>query len=257
MPKKFLIFAVTLLTASLGLLTVLAQEVPLPLPPESDESTITQEVVPPIDQTGNTLLKQYHIAYLIENNALTEDHVVAPAKVSKDIGAVVTNDWQSFLIANQNTPFQAVILHKSALSFVDYVWFNEAYKQGVIVSLIDIYYPEIPRITGIECADKPSDEFYKDNFFVTMYVAVRTVVPSDKEIFIQAIEDCKHLDVDQLQNIIMFARGAEKESLEGEYGYRYFTGSLMGAFSNIEELEKNLAINLGTPVAPTENAERK
>lgn len=238
MQRKHLVLIAISLLMSAGLFVIVrAQEVPIPLPsqPETSLNQQTENPIPTAELTGNMILKGYRLIYLVADGAVPADHVVAPAKVHEDTGAIIANNWETLLNTEAQAPLDAVIIHKSALPFVDYDWVSSAYKNGVVISLIDIYFPELPEVMGFNCTDTPTEPFYEKNFFITYHFHIYAPIREDREKIIEAVENCTTLDDVAIQGLIMLSRGRSQETLEGDYGSRLFYGSVQTALMGREE----------------------
>jgi hypothetical protein len=242
MLKRVLISIILIMITGISLISIVAQDLPIPLPSVPIEVEL-QPTADPEHPNRNMVLYQYRIAYIIGENALMPDHVVAPSRLNEDIGASIFTTWDTFLQANTDMPFEAVILHKSALSFLDQEWISTAYRSGVVISLIDIYYPEISELLNFHCGvDKP-EEWYEKDYHITFYFNVYTVASQDRQKVIEALDDCRDIHSTELISRIQVTRGRSQESLEGSYGYSIFNGNLQSALESVTSVYEDARMN--------------
>jgi hypothetical protein len=83
----------------------------------------------------------YHIAYLLSRDAILEDDVLQPKNLFKDftghkISVVYT--WQDLLKIHAAQPLNALVLHESAVSMVNFEWMADAYWHGITISTLSI-----------------------------------------------------------------------------------------------------------------------
>jgi hypothetical protein len=82
-----------------------------------------------------------HIAYLLSRNAIFEDDILKPENLFKDftgqkISVVYT--WQDLLKAAAAQPINALVLHESALSMVNFETIANAYWHGITIATLGI-----------------------------------------------------------------------------------------------------------------------
>lgn len=175
----------------------------------------------------NDHLKAHRIAYLIAPDTVDRNYILSPEGLEAGFGAVIIHDWPTLLWENAKEPFEAVIIHRSALSFIDASWVATAYRSAVVIALIDIYYPELPRLLGF-CNDiPPSDPWYPRNFFRIYYLQYGPVTLQSYERIQEALSNC--VPFSKLK--ISGGSGYSGDTLEGPYAYRIFTAGLHSPLS--------------------------
>lgn len=240
MVKRISAALILVITISMSVISVFAQPSPQQtLTPAAIEDADPFPTEDPAHPNRNMALYQYRIAYLIAEDALAPEHVVAPDRVSEDLGAVVFNAWDDFLQTHEEVPFQAVIIHQSALPIVEYKWVSAAYRTGIVISVIDIYYPELSELMGFNCGTHPDpDDWYEKDYYITFHFNAVTTNPADRAKIIYAMDHCLKMDEVGITSKVQIARGRSQESLEGEYGYRFFNGSLQSALKSVTSWDK-------------------
>lgn len=184
----------------------------------------------------NDALKAHRIAYLIAPDTVHRDYVLSPEGLEAGFGAVIIHDWPTLLQENAKEPFEAVIIHKSALPFVDASWVTTAYRSAVVIALIDIYYPELPTLLGFCNLIPPSDPWYPRNFFRIYSISYGPVTPQGYERIQKALAEC----IPFSEIGVSGGRSAAGDTLEGPYAYRFFTHGLLTGLS--EDVERPVHI---------------
>lgn len=229
MRSKYLLLAAGLLLMLSSTLALNAQSTP------PDEATATP-IQTPTPEVVNEILINYRIIYVLAEDVINPDHVVAPDKLQSDIRAIIAYDWESVLEAEMEAPLDVVIIHQSALPFVDYAWVRNAYESGIVISLIDIYYPELADVMGFNCGAAPTEPFYEENFFITYHFHVSSS-PEGRLRVLEGLRNCEKLEDIKFGGWL--GRGRSQESLEGEYGSLLFYGSLQSALMSVNQIEEH------------------
>jgi hypothetical protein len=93
----------------------------------------------------------YSIAYLIGEDAASNDPVLSEAIIGEMTGAQVFYDYDAFLAVNDQLPFEIVILHPSILDQLDQSWTAEAFRNGVIFMGLDVSIGQLASLFDIPC----------------------------------------------------------------------------------------------------------
>lgn len=207
-------------------------------PTRSATLVVSPQPEPTIDASlyQNDVLQEHRIAYVIADGAVDNRYVLAPEGLEAGWGAVIIHDWQTLLAENAKAPFEAVIIHKSALPFVDDAWVTAAYRNAVVISLIDIYYPELPKLLGFCDTTPPSDPWYSSNFYRVYAMHYGPVTQRAYERIQDGLANC--LSLSELR--VSGGSGYGGESLEGPHGRLFFAGSLQSRLDN--DVQRPVAI---------------
>lgn len=88
-----------------------------------------------------TTASSYHIAYLLSRDAMLEDEVLEPKNLFKDFRGhkiSVVYSWQELINASAAQRIDALVLHESALSMVNFETMANAYWHGITISTLSI-----------------------------------------------------------------------------------------------------------------------
>jgi hypothetical protein len=193
-------------------------------PTQSAPPVVSPQSEPTIDANAyqNDVLREHRIAYVIADGAVDNSYVLAPEGLEAGWGAVIIHDWETFLEENGKEPFEAVIIHRSALPFVDYSWVTAAYRNAVVIALIDIYYPQLPELLGFCDRTPPPEPWYARNFYRVYDMHYGPVTQQGYERIQEGLARCQSLSELRVSG----GSGYGGESLDGPYGLRFFAGSL-------------------------------
>jgi hypothetical protein len=189
----------------------------------------------------------WRIAFIVAEGELADDYVVTPQKIAEYLGdEVVTeiNDWDTFLELDAEKPFDALIIHKLALSFLDNEWTQDAYRRGIVMAVINIYYPELADLI-FPCKSKDElpdpDDWYPEghDFQMNFHLSFALFDKSEREAVLRQLEDCvplKEIDISGVN----FGTRITGESLEEHgdyYGFRFFFGYLVMEIERKKQVE--------------------
>lgn len=189
-----------------------AQGDPIPLPtaavaPEDhdaqDENT-APEYVAAIKQMyrdyyrqfENRTLADYRIAYLISSEAALADSWVSPERLTADAPTLeIAHSWDELLYLHTQESLDEVIIHSSALGFVDTVWTQSAYRLGIVIIGVNTSFEEWRILTGDECSFKQEGRPFSGDFFIATYYALRLNNESDRDAVADTLfKECRHSD---------------------------------------------------------------
>jgi hypothetical protein len=81
----------------------------------------------------------YHIVYLLDRGIRYENELVRPENLFKGMTNIQVDtvvSWKDLLKAHSKQPIDALVLHESAVSMVDFEWIANAYWHGLTISTI-------------------------------------------------------------------------------------------------------------------------
>jgi hypothetical protein len=186
-------------------------------------------------QSARTVLQDYRIVYAIAPNALPDNHVVAPEKIRRDMGAMVANDWESALAADTLFPIQLLIIHQSALPFVDKAWVQAAYGRGVVISFINVPLDQRLEVLGMTCRQgkyDPAPMETMGDFFMSYSFKV-TAEPEVRQEVFEAYQQCQ--DIESIRFSGQVSRGGGGDTLELPESYRLYLGHLQSRLWNLNQ----------------------
>lgn len=214
----------------IGFTSLLEAQSSLPLTPQPTEEVYIEDNY-----------SDWHIAFIVAEDELADDYVVTPQKIAESLGDDIVaeiNDWETFLELDAEKPFDALIIHESALSFVDNQWTQDAYRRGIVMVVINVYYPELADlIFPCKSKDEPSDpvDWYPEghDYFMQFHLSFALVDKTEREKVMKQLEDCVPVKNIHLTGGAYGTRGTA-ESLE-EHGSDYgFSMLLTTLVMNIE-----------------------
>jgi hypothetical protein len=193
---------------------------------QSETPSVSSQPEPTIDASAfqNDVLKEHRIAYLIADGAVDNRYVLAPEGLKAGWGAVIIHDWPTLLTENAKAPFEAVIIQRSALSFVDAGWVTAAYRNAVVIALIDIFDTELPILLGFCDTRPPADPGYPANFFLMSELHYTVNHEATYQEIQRQMAQCVPFSKIRITGISGHSRS--HESLDGPNGPLFFAGSL-------------------------------
>jgi hypothetical protein len=119
-------------------------------------SPISAQTLPPEDEfiaDRSARAKHFNIVYLVDRTAEL-DEAISLERIEEYFHAQPLDSWEDVLFYDDLLPIQAMIIHSSALPWIDQEWTAEAYKRGVIFAAFDIPAEDFARIVGIPRLEK-------------------------------------------------------------------------------------------------------
>jgi hypothetical protein len=230
MITKFFAKVAVIIMMLLCVFPVLAQEPPLPVPGTPSAPREFSEWV-------DISINDFRIAFLVSSEISDEELPVSVIDLEElteaEPGTIVEiNDWQTLIEINEEEPFDALIIDRSALSFVDSEWIFEAYKSRVVIAVINIYFPELAYFTSPNCDEEmPSaEDWYPEghDYFIIKNVQYYTTEDSDRQIILNALENCESVEDVHFSGEVRHGSRGSAESLEEADSLLLFTGVLLG-----------------------------
>jgi hypothetical protein len=207
--------------------------------PSSGELVAEQVITDPSDPRVQQLqadynaaisadLSNYRVAYLAQENSIAADNLVAT-------GVELASTWEEAMSLDASAPLQAIVIHSSAVGSVDSEWVHAAYRRGVIVVGVDLFFPELSALTGDNCTLRHgiatnTANTHSGDYFVLYYYHLQPVNEADRE----AINAAK------LQNCLEPANSG----FVGEHGYQLQEGFMQGTLD--DAFTRTLAFYLHT-----------
>lgn len=93
----------------------------------------------------------FHIAYLIDSDAVAPDNVFSEEAVTETLGAVPFSSWEEFSAQNEVFPFQILLIHGSMYEEIDTEWTQWAYRNRVMFAGLSTPFEQMAEITGDHC----------------------------------------------------------------------------------------------------------
>jgi hypothetical protein len=229
MSRRMILIAILLLVFCAGLANV------------AEAQSTTTPTIPPTSQPTEEVYVEFNysdwrIAFLVTEGELPDDYVVTPQRIADSLGdglVAEVNDWDTFLELEAEKPFDALIIHESALPFVDNAWTQDAYRRGVVMVVINIYYPELADLL-LPCKSKEElpdpDDWYPEghDFHMNFHLSFALVDKTEREEVMKQLEDCVPWKAIHTKGGAYGSSGGG-ESLEehgADYGFRILFSSL-------------------------------
>lgn len=181
---------------------------------------------------GNTILQGYQIVYLVDQNTVAPVDVVAPQRLEQDMGAIVADVWTTVLRAEAESPIQLLIIHQSALPFVDQEWVQAAYSRGVVISFINVPLDQRLEVLGMTCYQgqaQPTPMEAMGQFFMTYTFKVDADPDVQQEVF-EAHQNCQ--DIDNIRFSGQVSSGGGGDTLQLPESYQLYMGHLQSHLRN-------------------------
>jgi hypothetical protein len=184
---------------------------------------------------GNTVLQGYQIVYLVDQNAVAPVDVVAPQRLEQDMGAIITSGWSRVESADAESPIELLIIHQSALPFIDQTWVRAAYGRGVVISFINVPLDQRLEVLGMTCYEdqmSPPPMETMGQFFTTYAFKVDADPEVQQEVF-EAHQQCQ--DVNSIRFSGQVSSGGGGDTLQLPESYQIFMGTLQATLGNVNE----------------------
>jgi hypothetical protein len=184
---------------------------------------------------GNTVLQGYQIVYLVDQHAVAPVDVVAPQRLEQDMGAIIADVWTTVLQAEAESPIELLIIHQSALLFIDQTWVQAAYGRGVVISFINVPLDQRLEVLGLTCLQgkfEPEPMETMGDFFT--YQAFKVIAkPEIRQKLFEAHQQCQ--DMNSIRWSGSFSGGGGGDTLELPESYQIFMGTLQATLGNVNE----------------------
>jgi hypothetical protein len=184
---------------------------------------------------GNTILQGYQVVYMVDQNAVAPADVVAPQRLEQDTGAIIADVWTTVLRAEAESPIQLLIIHQSALPFIDRAWVQAAYGRGVVISFINVPLDQRLEVLGMTCYQdqmSPAPMETMGDFFT--YQAFKVIAkPEIRQKLFEAHQQCQ--DMETIRWSGRFSGGSGVDTLQLPESYQIFMGTLQATLRNINE----------------------
>jgi hypothetical protein len=120
----------------------------------------------------------FRVAYLIASSE-NSPSLVSAEGIQEITGAAIIDDWNEFVLQNEETPFNIVMLHGSMADAVDTTVIRDLYRSNVIIVGLNIDIPTLTNVIGDDCMAKQNrdaTEIDGDSFVFFSY-SVEIVSP--------------------------------------------------------------------------------
>ncbi len=194
-------------------------------------STFAQDIVPTptsepdieneqrLRSYSQTLASQdistYNIMYLISENAASNP-LIAEDQLIDSLGVKIVRSWDEFLSLNAEQPAAGVIIHASAIDWVDPAWTRDAYRNRRIPIVgINLYFDEMAALTGNNCLARGAVNPFEDDYFVGQFYATWAENAADVPILTTAYLDTCAAEAPNGGEIIGLSTGTARVSKSG------------------------------------------
>ncbi len=165
------------------------------------------------------------IVYVVSSDLSQVDPLVAPEKLERTIGSQSAYQWNEVVEINESSPIDALVIHESALPFVDQQWVTAAYQRGVLIAGINIGGPEMANLVGNSSI--ANDDFAADTS-LPMFTMVALPVSGDNPDEIARVMDAYNKSggaemVEGIQGRVSIGMDGATDTLNSENGYNIFT----------------------------------
>jgi len=177
-----------------------------------------------------------HVIYLIAENAVAQDSLIAPTRIEATLRAQIANTWEELVAINQSTPADAIIIHNSALPFVDRSWISSAYWRGVVIGGINITGPQMADLVGNSCIAR--DGFAADAS-IPFFVIVSTYIQGSSQDDINKVLDaynrsCGEQTTDEVGAFVSFSGSRTTDILIDANSFNTFVFQLVSHLQDID-----------------------
>ncbi len=186
----------------------------------SQQDVNSAPLVPPLDNVIDG-----KIVYVVSSDDSQIDPLVAPEKLERTIGSQSAYEWNEVVEMDEASPIDALVIHESALPFVDQQWVMAAYKRGVVIAGINIGGPEIANLVG-----NPSianNDFAADTSLPMFTMVTMSVSGDNPEEVARVLESYStgfgDETVADVQGRVSIGMGRSTDTLNSENGYNIFT----------------------------------
>ena len=250
--KQFLVTIVLLALLASSMFAVIAQDDPIPLPtavggegndgqirgtPDPDDPRV-QSMLDFRSELATRTLADYRVVYVTDEAAIGSNPYLTPEALAESQIHFATN-WDDVLALNDEAAIQGLIIHQSALDFVDYEWVQQAYRDAVPVVGVNLFFPEMSELTGDLCQKAKGFENgnpIEGDFFIQYRYHVRNVEnEADLDnIYHAELELCKDADVVYEVSTYSSGGGYGINPLQSDHGFSMLQGYLTYAMFYVE-----------------------
>lgn len=181
----------------------------------------------------------YRIVYLLADEALAAESLMAPSRLEATLGARTVFKWDELLALDKSAPIDALVVHDSALPMVDRDWIVGAYGRGVVIGAFNVHGPEVAELLRDPCiaTEGFASEPYPGAFWV---IVSRLVVgqPEDVALIKAASDFCGKQEVVGVGNQAGEHFGRSQNSLLNVDDYNVFARILVDNIEDIRQLKQ-------------------
>lgn len=160
-------------------------------------------------------ISAYNIMYLISENTASNP-LIAADQLADLLGAKIVSSWAEFLSLNAEQPAAGVLIHASAIDWVDPDWTRDAYRNRRIPIVgINLYFDEMATLTGNSCLARGAVNPFEDDYFVGQFYAAWAENAVDVSILTTAYLDTCATESPNGGEIIGLSTGTARVSKSG------------------------------------------
>ncbi len=168
-------------------------------------------------------LREFRVVYISAEGSIADSSLLSPQRFSNQSGIAIAHTWDDVLRLDEQEPLQALLIHESARPFIDTTWVQAAYRRGVVIGGINLFFRDMSGIVGNYCVHANAESPYRDRDFFVLYYYVLTVLPGPDSTTAAAIND----------QALMRCRAAHRITIGG---FLMSDGEGQGPISSLEEL---------------------
>ncbi|MDX2140390.1 MAG: hypothetical protein SF123_20060 [Chloroflexota bacterium] len=204
----------------------------------SNRTVIAQEA---LDARIPPELRNYRIAYLVDSNAVEATSLRAPVNLQQTVSAQVATSWDQVM---QASDLSAIIIDRTATHMIDRAWLANAYRNGLVVSMFNVYAPEMGELVGNACLSQDgfATDAYPGDFFVTSAFLILGDNPSDVSAVVQQYSTtCSVGNARGITGFVTTAAPRSTEQYADTYGIEAFAATLLDQIQDIQETYQHFA----------------
>ena len=185
---------------------------PVTMPPEEATAMFEEAnewAIIRATEIAKTSIFDFRVAYLIAEDmhardTVETDYLVQPDSIAAYTGALTFHNWDDFIAAVEQAPFQVILVHGSMADAVDTSWLGEAYRNQAVVGGISMDPNRIAEMVGDHCRSKqPALLEYFDNLWMILTFDIELENPEYRELAIQSLlNDCTEESLEGLGRVI-------------------------------------------------------
>ena len=171
----------------------------------------------------------YNIVYLVGPTELFLNSNASPSMLEQALGANITRSWND---VTSDNGIDALVIHDSALPLVNQEQLAALYRQGVLISFMNLYAPEVAQLVDDPCIAKDgfASEEYSGEFYVMVYKSIKGQ-PEDIARYWATPDSCGET-IEGIDNPLSIRSGRATESMEGTDGFNIFANVLVSKLEN-------------------------
>lgn len=192
----------------------------------------------------------YRIIYIIPDRAIVKNSIVVPSRLEEVLGANTVTSWNDVLEQNRRDPIEALVIHNSAISQVDKAWLTDAYRQGVVIAVFNVYAPTLAEM--LDAPGVSSDGFASEPYPGEFYVIVSRLAlgpPEDVAGVQKALNAGAEEPIVSTNAYISTYWGRSTDQLTDEDSLNRFALSLVSHMEGIRQTREEYK-NTGEPDTP-------